>query len=155
MAEQLLCIQQRPDLMVLVARFDGYAGHRLAGRVDDPAGNRSKRDHLDDDRLRLYKVSKRRDMDVATISAAILVKRDRDSIVDARVAYGGAGPRVLRLQQTEAFLAGRVFDEESFSEAGRIAEGEIAPINDIRGSSEFRRELARALPLKFYHECSR
>ena len=109
----------------------------------------------DDDRLRLYKVSKRRDMDVATISAAILVKRDHDSIVDARVAYGGAGARVLRLQQTEAFLAGRVFDEESFSEAGRIAEGEIAPINDVRGSIEFRRELARALPLKFYHECSR
>jgi xanthine dehydrogenase small subunit len=109
----------------------------------------------DDVRLRLYKVSKRRDMDVATISAAILVKRDHDSIVDARVAYGGAGPRVLRLQQTEAFLAGRVFDEESFNEAGRIAEGEIAPINDVRGSSEFRRELARALPLKFYHECSR
>jgi xanthine dehydrogenase small subunit len=92
-------------------------------------------------------------MDVATISAAILVKRAGNFIAEARLAYGGAGSMVLRLSHAEAFLAGRPFDQESFCEAGRIAAREIAPMSDVRGSSGFRRELVRNLLLKFYYEC--
>jgi xanthine dehydrogenase small subunit len=109
-----------------------------------------------DDCLRLYKVSKRRHMDIATVSAAILVKRAGNSIREARLAYGGVGPAVIRLPKAESFLAGRSFDEESFRQAGRIASAEITPASDVHGSSEFRRELAGALPLKFYFEhCGR
>jgi xanthine dehydrogenase small subunit len=39
-----------------------------------------------------------------------------------------------------------------FEEAGRIARGEVAPISDVRGSKEYRLQLAENIMLKFAAE---
>lgn len=103
--------------------------------------------------LRLYKVSRRRDLDISTITAAVRMARDGDRIGAIRIAYGGVGPVVLRLRNTEVWLTGKELTEAVFSEAGRIARDEVAPISDVRGSAEFRLQLAENLMLRFYHEC--
>lgn len=102
--------------------------------------------------LRLYKVSRRRDMDISTFTAAIQIACDGDQITDAKIAYGAVGPVVLRLRDTEAFLKDRVFDLESMREAGEVAINEITPISDVRGSQDFRYRLARNVLTKFFHE---
>lgn len=104
--------------------------------------------------LRLYKVSRRKDLDISTFTAAVLVTVEAGRIARARIAYGGVGPVVLRLPRTEAFLQGREFDEQTFEEAGRIARTEITPISDVRGRAEFRCQLAENTMRKFYHECA-
>ena len=106
----------------------------------------------DDEVVRLYKVSRRRDLDISTITAAIRITRREERLADARIAYGGVGPVVLRLERTEAWLAGKERTEGVFGEAGRIAREEISPITDVRGSREYRLQLAENLMLKFYHE---
>jgi xanthine dehydrogenase small subunit len=105
-----------------------------------------------DELLRLYKVSRRRDLDIATFTAAIRMRLDGDTITSAALAYGAVGPTVLRLRKAEQFLAGRPFDEETMSEAGDIAISEITPISDVRGSRDYRNQLARNVLLKFYHQ---
>jgi xanthine dehydrogenase small subunit len=105
-----------------------------------------------EDLLRLYKVSRRRDLDIATFTAAIRLRLQGEKIAEAALAYGAVAPTVVRLPKTEAFLLGRPFDEQTLHEAGEVAVREISPISDVRGSAEYRRQLARNVLLKFYHE---
>ena len=108
----------------------------------------------DGETLRLYKISKRSHLDISSFTAAMLMKRNDGRIDSMRIAYGGVGPVVLRLKQTEDFLGGRAFARETFVEAGEIARGEISPITDVRGSKEFRLQLAENIMSRFYYECT-
>ncbi|MEM9417541.1 MAG: FAD binding domain-containing protein [Planctomycetota bacterium] len=105
-------------------------------------------------RLKLFKVSKRRDMDISTFTAAVLLTLDADgqTIVSARLAYGGVGPTVLRLPETETYLAGQPFTEDTMRQAGQLARTEITPLSDVRGSADFRLQLAENILVKCYHE---
>ena len=104
------------------------------------------------DIFRLVKVSRRRDLDISTFTAAVRLALDGGRIASAALACGGVGPVVLRLRETERFLVGRRFDEETCALAGDHAVREIAPISDVRGSVAYRRQLARNLLLKVFHE---
>jgi xanthine dehydrogenase small subunit len=102
--------------------------------------------------LRLYKMSRRRALDIATFTAAVLMRRSGDTIVSARLAYGGVGPTVVRLPRAEAFLAGRPFTADTMRRAGEVAIGEITPWTDVRGSELYRRRLAENVLVKFFHD---
>jgi xanthine dehydrogenase small subunit len=105
-----------------------------------------------DDRLRLYKVSRRNDLDIATFGAAIRIRETGGVIRRTAVAYSGVGPTVMRLPRTEAALTGKPFRESTFRQAGRIARSEVAPITDVRGGRDFRLQLAENILTKFYFE---
>lgn len=131
--------------------YTGYkqldmAHDELISRVWIPIPKRS-------DILRLYKVSNRKDLDISTFTAAIRLQLDdQRQITQASIAFGGVGPVVLRLPQTEALLVGKPFVEESFAAAGLQARQEITPISDVRASADYRFEVAQNILLKFYCE---
>jgi xanthine dehydrogenase small subunit len=102
--------------------------------------------------LRLYKVSRRRDLDIASFTAAIRIRLDGETIDHAAVAFGAVGPTVIRARETEAFLRGRTLDEDTMIAAGDVAVTEISPISDVRGAADYRYQLARNILLKFWHE---
>jgi xanthine dehydrogenase small subunit len=102
--------------------------------------------------LRLYKVSKRSHLDISSFTAAMLMRRAGERIDHIRIAYGGVAPTVLRLPRTEAFLTGKPFSLATLENAGNVARDEIAPISDVRGSREFRRQLAENVLRKFYYD---
>ena len=102
--------------------------------------------------LKLYKISKRKHLDISTLMAAIVMRKNGHKIEDIRIAYGGVGPMILRLTKTEAFLVKEGFHEESFCKAGELALSEITPIGDVRGSKDYRLQLARNILQKFYLE---
>jgi xanthine dehydrogenase small subunit len=105
-----------------------------------------------DERLRLYKVSRRNDLDIATFGAAVRIHESDGVIHWAAVAFSGVGPTVLRLPQTEAVLTGKPFRESTFRNAGRIARSEVTPLSDVRGGADFRSRLAENILVKFYFE---
>jgi xanthine dehydrogenase small subunit len=136
---------------VPIAEF--YLGYRkTALRPDELLRRIVARLPRENELLRLYKVSKRKNLDISTFTAAILVRLEQGRIAQARVALGGVGPVVLRLPRTEDFLRGRDPDEETMREAGRLARGEITPITDVRGRAEYRARLAENIFMKFYHD---
>ncbi len=105
-------------------------------------------------RLRLYKVSRRRDLDIATITAAICMKVEGGRITQAAIAIGGAGPTVRRLEQVESWLIDRPCQRETFTHAGELAVEELSPWSDVRGSAEYRRQLVGSLVVRYFHEMS-
>ena len=102
--------------------------------------------------VKLYKVSRRKDLDISAFTAAIRMDFEQGVIANPRIVYGGVGPTLLRLPQTEAFLTGKRPMLATFEQAGAIARGEIKPISDVRGSADYRLQLAENILAKFWHE---
>ncbi len=102
--------------------------------------------------LKLYKVSRRKDLDISAFSAAIYLDRPDRIIQDIRIIFGGVAPTALRLVQTESVLRGHRPTFELFEHAASIATQEVSPISDVRGSAEYRRTLAGNILLKYWHE---
>jgi xanthine dehydrogenase small subunit len=108
----------------------------------------------DDEYFRLYKISRRKDLDISALAAAIRVRVNAGKIADVRIAYGGVGPTIVRMASVEEFLLNKAFNETTFNEAAKLARGEVKPISDVRGSADYRRQLAGNILLKFFAECS-
>ena len=105
------------------------------------------------EQIKLYKVSARRDLDISCVNAAISMTVGEDQrIRDIRLAYGGVGPVVKRLPETEAMLIGKPVSRDSFAAAAAHIRNEITPISDVRGSQAFRYRLAENLLKRFCAE---
>jgi xanthine dehydrogenase iron-sulfur cluster and FAD-binding subunit A len=83
--------------------------------------------------------------DIAKASAAVMLVRDGDRIVDCRMAFGSVAPTPMRSREAERALTGRVFSEENVEHASRLAGDEVAPIDDVRSAAWYRREAVRVL----------
>ncbi len=93
------------------------------------------------------KVCKRTYLDIASVNTAISLKMEENIIVEAHIAVGGVAPIPLFLSKTAIFLIGKNASntEEWFDEANGIMQNEISPISDVRGSSGYKRLLAKQL----------
>ncbi len=105
-----------------------------------------------DERVKLYKISKRRDMDISTVTAAIALVVEDDTITRARIALGGVGPVVLRMPTVEKFLTGAELTAETMRAAGKLARQAIKPLTDVRGSADYRWQLVENLLAKSYFD---
>lgn len=75
----------------------------------------------------------------------VLVLGDGDRIRDARVVLIGVRDTAVRSAAAEAVLREGEPGEPLFEEAARAIDGEIEPVSDLHGSSEYRRHIARVL----------
>jgi xanthine dehydrogenase small subunit len=130
-----------------------YAGYRKTVLAEDELLTAVRIPLLSDTQtLKLYKVSRRKDLDISSFGAAIWMQRSNGVVDDIRLAFGGVGPMVLRLPKAEALLRGQAPTLERFEQAGEVAREEVTPISDVRGSAEYRRTLAGNILTKFWHE---
>ncbi|MYI19446.1 MAG: hypothetical protein F4121_04980 [Acidimicrobiia bacterium] len=67
---------------------------------------------------------------------------------DVRIALGAVAPTIIRAAETEAVLTSAPLSAELLREAGRTVQAECRPIDDIRGSARFRRQLVRGLLIR-------
>ncbi|MBC7946478.1 MAG: FAD binding domain-containing protein [Chitinophagaceae bacterium] len=91
------------------------------------------------------KVSKRMHLDIATVNTAIHLRMMNDTIKNAGLSAGGVGPVPLFLQKTSEYLTGKSINRENILEAINIAQTEISPISDARGTKEYKRLLLTQL----------
>jgi xanthine dehydrogenase small subunit len=156
-----------PALMVLGGQVDiaGPQGSRRVALGDFYTGYRQtvlRPDELvtgisipllkDGEIFRLYKVSRRKDLDISTFSAAIWMQCDSGRIGDVRIAFGGVAATVLRMTNVEAALRDGPASLDRFEQAAEIARDDVKPITDVRGSENYRRVLAGNVLLRFWHE---
>ena len=89
----------------------------------------------------------RNEMDIAVASAASWIELDdsRSAIKSARIALGAVAPTPVLAEEASQFLVGKAPTEENFSEAGVLARQVASPIDDMRGTVEFRVHLAGVL----------
>jgi aerobic carbon-monoxide dehydrogenase medium subunit len=80
-------------------------------------------------------------MDIAIASLAVAFEWDGGMARRLRVAAGSVAPVPLRLSETEALLEGTALDADTLKSASAVAAAEVSPIDDIRASASYRREL--------------
>lgn len=91
------------------------------------------------------KVSKRTNLDIASVNSAMHITMDGDLIADAGVSAGGVAPVPKFLERMSGFLKGKTINEALIADAIEIMQTEIAPISDTRGSSDYKRLLLSQL----------
>lgn len=91
------------------------------------------------------KVSKRTHLDIASVNSAIHLKMDEQDIVSASLSAGGVGPVPKYLSKTSEFLTGKKISATLIENAINVAQTEIAPISDARGSEQYKRLLLSQL----------
>ena len=84
------------------------------------------------------KVSKRTNLDIASVNSAISITINKGVIESASISAGGVGPVPMYLEKTSVFLNGKIINEELIEEAIQIAQTEISPISDARGTKEYK-----------------
>ncbi len=151
MDSQLSLVSSRGQRQVALNEF--YTGYRQNIMADDELIAEVTTPLLaQDERLAVYKISKRRDMDISTLTFGLWIKLQQETIADVRLAIGGVGPTVLRIPASEQYLVGKTLTESTMQVAGEIARDQISPWSDVRGGADFRLQLTENLLLKAYHE---
>ena len=80
-----------------------------------------------------------------TATAGVQLTMNGDTVEDARVAMGSAGMTPIRAQSAEAELRGNALSEDVIAKAADAAVSATDPIDDQRGSPEFKQQLFRTL----------
>lgn len=102
--------------------------------------------------IRFYKVSKRKDLDISTVSGGFRLGLTGQTIQDICLAFGGMAEIPKRASKTEAFLKNKEWSFENIAKATKILYKEFSPISDARSGAEFRKLAAKNLLIKFYEE---
>ena len=101
-----------------------------------------------------YKVSKRQELDISTVSAGLYVEVDEAGVVQAaRLRFGGVAAMAAAVaSKAEAALVGKTWNEATVIEAMAAIKEDFAPIDDHRGSAWYRSTVAANFLLGFFHE---
>ncbi|TGE23259.1 FAD binding domain-containing protein [Hymenobacter metallicola] len=97
------------------------------------------------DYVNFEKVSKRTHLDIASVNSALWLRVADGFVQEARLSAGGVGPTPLLLARTSSFLAGKEITPATLAAANEVAQTEISPISDARGTAEYKRLLLRQL----------
>lgn len=101
-----------------------------------------------DQRGTFYKLGLRRAQAISVVNAAVVLTLDGPCIEKAVITLGSVAPTIVHAAEAEAFLAGRELDEPTFQEAARLAKLAARPIDDVRGSKDYRLEMVRVCVLR-------
>ena len=91
---------------------------------------------------RWHKAGLRPALDISTIAIALSARRDADGrLHTVRLALGAVGPAPMRARTVEALLEGKLPDQALIASAAQAAADAAQPIDDVRASAWYRREL--------------
>jgi CO/xanthine dehydrogenase FAD-binding subunit len=101
---------------------------------------------------RFHKIGRRRALTIAIASVGMLAHMREGRVDWIRFAAGSVAPRPLRLQAVEEALAGHVLEDETIARARDLARDAVSPIDDVRGSADYRRGVVADLVAAFLQE---
>jgi carbon-monoxide dehydrogenase medium subunit len=95
-------------------------------------------------RLAYKKFLPRTEDDYATVSVAVRLGVDADGTCkDIRIGLGALAVTPLRAKGVETALLGQKLTAASIREAAALVRDEVDPLDDVRGSAGYKREMAR------------
>ncbi len=101
----------------------------------------------------IYKVSKRYEDDIATVTLGINMTIDSDKRVkNCIISAGGVAAKSVRLFELEKVFVGRPLTQPIVHSARKKVTEVIQPLSDVRGSAEYRVKLVQNLLQRFYLE---
>ena len=104
--------------------------------------------------LRHYyrKVGTRKAQAISKVCFAGLARMNADQIADVRIALGSVAPIPIRCVQTESALRHQTISTETLAAARSALKAEIAPIDDLRSTRDYRLKVSLNLLEDFLHQ---
>ena len=88
----------------------------------------------------------RSEMDIAVVSVGIFLTIDKDNVIkSSRVSLGAVAPTVLYISKAEEILNGSKLEENTLNSLAKVCSDSCEPIDDKRGTIEFRTHVAGVL----------
>jgi len=82
--------------------------------------------------------------DLAILNVAVRITRDGGNCIDSRIVIGGGvGETYVRASSAEAALDGAPATPDSFAAAAAAVANDIDPVDDHRGTADYRRHIAK------------
>ncbi|MEZ4634534.1 MAG: FAD binding domain-containing protein [Caldilineaceae bacterium] len=132
---------------------DFVTGFRRVDLAPDEIVTRiSLRSMTEHERGNFLKLGLRRAQAISVNSVAAVAEIDPNTAdsptpmtLNARISLGAVAPVIVRADAAESFLAGKALTDDVIAEAARLATTAASPIDDIRGSGEYRLAMVEAL----------
>jgi xanthine dehydrogenase iron-sulfur cluster and FAD-binding subunit A len=98
-----------------------------------------------DQRGVFVKLGLRRTHAIALVTAAAVLTFAEDTVSQARITLGSVAPTIIRVPEAEGLLVGQALDPQLAAEAAGLAARTAVPIDDVRASAHYRREMVAVL----------
>jgi len=83
--------------------------------------------------------------DFATVGVAITLSAKDGVCEDVRLGLNSVASTIVHAKQAEQILRGKTIDDDLLRRMGEIAASETDPVDDNRGSADYKREMVRVL----------
>ena len=95
------------------------------------------------DRGTFVKLGLRRAQAISVVSAAVVLEFEDMEISNAWIALGAVAPTIITCGEAEQAMVGNYLSDAVIQAAAELAAQEAKPIDDVRGTADYRREMAR------------
>ncbi len=82
---------------------------------------------------------------ISIINVAIVLDLGLRGVEKASITLGAVAPTIIHATEAESYLLGKELTEEVIAEAANLAMAASQPIDDIRASAAYRREMVRVM----------
>jgi xanthine dehydrogenase iron-sulfur cluster and FAD-binding subunit A len=94
------------------------------------------------------KMALRRAQAISVVNAAVILDLAQGAVKSASITLGAVAPTIIHAPAAEAYLVGKTLTDEVITEAARLTMEASHPIDDIRASAAYRREMVRVSALR-------
>jgi carbon-monoxide dehydrogenase medium subunit len=102
-----------------------------------------------------YAKLKRKTGDFATAATAVLLQLSGNSVQNVSITLTNLGTTALRAAAAEQHLRGSAFDEAAIGEAAQLAMSICEPVEDLRGSVEYKIAMAGEMTRRALHTAAK
>jgi xanthine dehydrogenase iron-sulfur cluster and FAD-binding subunit A len=91
------------------------------------------------------KLALRRAQAISVVNVAVVLDLKADRVSSASITLGAVAPTIIHAGQAEGYLAGKKLTAEVIAQAARLTMDASRPIDDLRASAAYRREMIRVV----------
>ncbi len=98
-----------------------------------------------DQRGTFMKLALRRAQAISLVNAALVLTLKWGTVQSASITLGAVAPTIIHAPEAEKYLRGKKLNDDVIAKAAELTMNASRPIDDVRGSASYRREMVRVL----------
>ena len=98
-----------------------------------------------DQRGTFIKMALRRAQAISLVNAALVLTLKWGTVQSASITLGAVAPTIIHAPEAEEYLRGKKLNDEVIAKAAELTMNASRPIDDVRGSAAYRREMVRVI----------